>query len=68
MGSLQSGMTSGNFKMFFIETNLPSEVILIKDISAGVPINAPVAPATMPTVNIKRGFKTGEPKTQEVHD
>lgn len=27
---------------------LPSEVILIKDISAGVPKNAPTAPAVIP--------------------
>lgn len=31
-----------------VVTNLPSEVILMRDISAGVPINEPTAPAVIP--------------------
>ena len=32
---------------------LPSDVILMRDISAGVPINEPIAPAVIPKDKIK---------------
>ena len=33
--------------------DLPSEVILMREISAGVPINDPIAPAVIPIENCK---------------
>ena len=34
--------------VMLLETDLPSEVILMRDISAGVPMNDPIAPAVTP--------------------
>lgn len=42
----------------FHDNNLPSEVIRINDTSAGVPINAPVAPAVIPDIHANRRHMT----------
>ena len=52
MGCIVILISSDHFFLLFY-TNLPSEVIRINDISAGVPTNAPVAPATTPGTAIK---------------